>query len=891
MRAVIGLLLASALPALGQNLYGLQGTAGYGTANIPGGSPWNGLSNFRVEFRLHNWSGTGRLFQWDGLVVSLNSGSIGATDFYDSGSPTVTASFPSGVTDVVVRLQRTPTQWRIEMWPSNGSQYVPGGVSSFNGSTISLASTSLALMHNGGGGSSGAPAVLDWFRVFSTAVAADSAPPSNGATGDLLNYELESNGSDTSGRGITLSIGGTPSWPQTPVVPQIGESRTVRAGAPFTVDCGSTNAASYFWQQVSGPQTVTFSSRTAAAPVVSGADVFGEYRLQCTAVNALGQTGSTTVAVGAVASTAAGVVVPGNAAIGFTTGELLRGGASPWPFYDRNRPRRALTVGALLTATMAATINTPLEGTVTLANGSASVTGSGTLFLTRYAAGAKILLYYDQGGGRLGRAIYSIASVASNTSLTLSSSWNKPSQTSIQHQRWGTGDGSDADGSWAEGYNYYDNVLAMYISYYKTGLSQIAAYADQMAQYWWLHTNLGLDYGFAPRQASLEGLTIAAQRGVIDANEVYTFIDNFSWSWTGGTPPGYRNYVGTRNTSTGYQNFYFGARESGYSLRHAVVLAQQHPNTTVQSTWLTRLAANVQNHYRDYQCKAANPSNSSRCRYPEGGFRWADDAWSPDLAEQPWHTGIIMQGMIRYHRLTSNTVARSVITDWVNHMMVDTQPNGSSSHSLYLGDIASSFSGINCRGHYYWHQRGSEATFLSTGGDAGAGCGGAPESVYGVRDTNNEIISSMGYAYRLTGNTAVKTRGDDIFGGTWGADDGYFGQWAWSGAPNQGKTHGQGLCCNDSYLVDRLGATAASRTPQPLPLRIGFRLQSVPGAISVRLTVVRPDGQPVTADCTSSPCSVSGDRQQGEHRFKLEYRSSGGAVLQASELKPVRVAP
>ena len=33
---------------------------------------------------------------------------------------------------------------------------------------------------------------------------------------------------------------------------------------------------------------------------------------------------------------------------------------------------------------------------------------------------------------------------------------------------------------------------------------------------------------------------LAAQRGVLNATDVYTYIDNFSCSWASGTPPGYR---------------------------------------------------------------------------------------------------------------------------------------------------------------------------------------------------------------------------------------------------------------------------------------------------------------------------------------------------------------
>jgi hypothetical protein len=686
-------------------------------------------------------------------------------------------------------------------------------------------------------------------------------------------------------------MGGTVNWVPTPVVPMLGEPRTVRAGHPFTLNCGGANAANYFWQQLSGPQPLTFSPRTAAVTQVTGANTFGEYVVQCAATNTLGQTGAGTIAVGAVAATGAGVVIPPTAEVAFLTGEMLRSGASPWPFYDRNRPRRGLRVGAMLVQQMGATINTPLAGTISVANGSTAVTGTGTQFLTQYAANAQIVLYYDQGVGKIGRQVRRVSSVSSDTALTLTAAWDKSSQTSIQHQRWGTGDGADADSQWAEGYNYYDNILTLYVSYYKTGLSQLAAYADQAAQYWWLYTDLGQRYTFAPRHIAFEGLMLAARRGTLNLSEVFTYADNYNWSWTGGVPPGYRNYINDRNTSLLYQNFYYGARESGYSWRWGVALGHQHPSPATRSAWQSRLGVNIQNHYRDFQCKASNPALAGRCRYPEGAFRWADDAWAPHLAEQPWHTGIAMQGIIRYHRWTGNTVAQSIVTDWVNHLMVNTQPSGAANYSLYQSSFASSFPGVNCRRHYYWEHRGTEASLLTTGGDAGAGCAGTADSIYGGRDTNNEIVSSYGYAYRLTGNAAIKTRGDDVFGATWGADDGFFGQWVWSAAPNQGKTHGQGLCCNDSYLVDRLGAAAADRTEQPLPVSISFRLQSVPGADRARVSVTRPDGVIVSAECAVSPCVLNGDRQQGEHRVRLEYLSAGGAVLAETEMKPMLVAP
>lgn len=161
--------------------------------------------------------------------------------------------------------------------------------------------------------------------------------------------------------------------------------------------------------------------------------------------------------------------------------------------------------------------------------------------------------------------------------------------------------------------------------------------------------------------------------------------------------------------------------------------------------------------------------------------------------------------------------------------------------------------------------------------------------MYGERDINNEIISSYGYAYRLTASEAVKARGDNMFGATWGADDGFHGQWKWGGAINKYKVHGQGLCCNDSYLVDRLPAASASTTPDQRPVVVSFRLPSVPGASSVRVSVLRPDTNTSAAVCANSPCTVNVDRIQGRHRIRLEYLSSAVAVLSATEWMPFEV--
>jgi hypothetical protein len=380
---------------------------------------------------------------------------------------------------------------------------------------------------------------------------------------------------------------------------------------------------------------------------------------------------------------------------------------------------------------------------------------------------------------------------------------------------------------------------------------------------------------------------IAAERGVLDADEVYDFADGHLWG-TSGT--GYQNYIGTKTIAThGQQNFWFGAREAGYAFRYAAELADLHPNSAVRSTWNSRLSAHIVDPLRGWQCFSTNPVVANRCRYPNGAYRWDDAAWAPDLAEQPWHTGILMNGVIRRHRLTGDSTAESIIEDWATHMLTSEQPGGAgSSTSLYHdGALNSDIPGVTCRSHYYWHLEGDEISIHS--GEYVASACGFFTGVYQGRDVNNEIIAAYGYAHRL-GVAGAKARGDDVFAATWGADDLYHGQWAWSGATNQYKTHNQGLCCNDSYLVDRLDEEDADVSALPISLSVSFNVAAVAGAAEARLTITSPDGAQSAIVCAQSPCAVMANRRQGQHRILLEYLSAIGGVIATTELTPVLVA-
>ncbi len=578
--------------------------------------------------------------------------------------------------------------------------------------------------------------------------------------------------------------------------------------------------------------------------------------------------------IGAVSSNSSGVVVHPNPRIALITGPTLRNDASPWQFYRIMRPIMMREVGLGVVADAIQDFDTPAPGTVSVSNGSTTLTGVGTDFLSRYSANAVISVYYDQGGGKISRWRATVASVGSNTSLTLAVAWPKPTQSGVQHQRWGTGDGSDASTRWNERNNYYDNALAAYATWAKTGLDEFATIGDQIARVWWLYLDRGLEVSTSPRSQCFDGIMIAAERGVLDATEVYNAAD--AWHAASGVQS-YQNYVGERRTTDGGQNLFYGARESGYAWRTAFYLSQLHPNSATRTTWSNRLADTIQTYWRDHQCKPSNPANPARCRTADGEWRWQDDfrggPWIGAYGTEPWHVGIAMQGLTRYHRATNNSVANTVITAWVNHLMTSTQPGGIGSGKLYLDDVPSDFAGVNCRKHYYTHLGGTETAYTS-GLHQGAGCSGGADAVYGGRDINTEIVSAYGYAFRLTGDNNIRARGDDIFGATYGATDGFHAQWAWRQSSNRPKFNGQNLCCNDSYLVDRLGAAQAATTATNITAYVGVNLASVPGAIEVRVTVRKPDQSTTQTTCTASPCAVNWDSQQGRASYKAQYRSA-----------------
>lgn len=325
---------------------------------------------------------------------------------------------------------------------------------------------------------------------------------------------------------IHLVLFALPVWATAPTA-DFGAERTVRAAHSFTLD-GSTSTGtaplSYFWQQLAGPVTCTFSSYTSVSTTVSGCNQFGQYTFQLTVTNADGVS-TTSVNIGAVSTDSNDVIIfptvaSGTGDLSTIMGQITRWGSSPWTEFAVKEGDYADAFGTGMPSTYPG--STPEAGTITVTNSSTSVTGSGTSFTSVFACNGTdwIMIYYPLSAGGTGRREYIVSSCADNTHLTLSTNFvQDPGATnpasSVQFAYM-----SNTDyGAWRNGsnnWNYYDCVLGMYVHYYRTGLTRFRDYARTLAANYWIWP---LDEGRAwnngtwtpaPRLAGLQGIMLYA---------------------------------------------------------------------------------------------------------------------------------------------------------------------------------------------------------------------------------------------------------------------------------------------------------------------------------------------------------------------------------------------
>lgn len=811
-----------------------NGTTQYAYVTLPNSSPFTSMGQFQVLMRMRASNGSGGwLFRIVGFLelVDLGAGFFNLKDVRDNVNKTHITGLASNE-DYIWRIQYRPndSQWSIETWKSDGTNYVANTLGITTTSNMNLGNVVLSMGGNQFGGAL-AGVKYDWARwVNRIEDVTDRCPSASApAASYFAQYEFEDNGNDTSAVAGNLTLGGTPTYESSPQ--QTGGVGDGSLPAPSYLSAIADNVGGTInltwndnssdedgfelwrkthtgsWELIGTPSADSIAYNDAA---VTRANLYS-YKLR--AKQDEGPVYSdyspiTTVLLGHVPVThdANNKITIADSSVDFIIGPQLYNAApnNPFQWFDYNE----LTHGLALGADFPAIQPRVLTGTLAATNGSTAVVGTNTKFLTEvYPQGSSPnyngRLRITQGGTP--RDVQ-VTSVTDDTHLTLTANWS-----------FTTVSGAVADTYYFEPVNqvwnydwysrsiYYDLALCMYIAYYRTGNTTFRTYARKIADAYWTGPNIeygtlfsGPNFLSAPRLMAFAGLMLRALDG---KPEYWDYLQRF-------TRYQLDNWVMTHiNDST----LYYDIREDGYAQLYGVLMAKVLPNsytlygngTNAASTGTETGGVALRAQYlTDVENSAINFFGRLMVNDGEGVYwKWTTPADGPggdDVinSENTFMVGLYLESVTRLHSLTSNeglkSHLRSQITRWLKHVW---------DHG-YDRSTVTDLTAYKWRGlHYYIH---GGWTSNPTGYDpprtqGAAGVGGT-DAISSVRQRNSEMLHAFGYAYSITGDETFKTWGDDVAGSMIGDSQdtlrAYLGNVA-------GKEYCQGYRAGGQYLYWR----------------------------------------------------------------------------------------
>jgi hypothetical protein len=352
---------------------------------------------------------------------------------------------------------------------------------------------------------------------------------------------------------------------------------------------------SYHWDQTDGPTTVAWSDPDAPDPVVTGL-AFGQYSFRLTVTDGDGQQNSKELVIGAVPTDDKGVVIHDDPNIELVFGKLLRLGNTPWKWHDENHQDLSEAYGQLVTAAKGiwnADWTTPLSGTISTNVRNRTVIGTGTSFQTDFCGGpgnttpsTNYMVLVVGTGPNAYPAL--LSKCDSDTQLTLATGEENglPALTDVPYSR--TLNGVWWGGAWngvggANNANYYDNVMAHYALYYRTGLTRYRDYARVLADRW--YDSPFFLKGPYPRMWSLTGILWRAYEGGMHPwwdEKLHRALDTLSKS--------------VRKTGT-----IEDLREETYPLTYLALASHFSPDTTRQADYRQALLDAAYNRWKPQQ--------------------------------------------------------------------------------------------------------------------------------------------------------------------------------------------------------------------------------------------------------------------------------------------------
>ena len=599
--------------------------------------------DFRIEFQLHSWtSAASQSTLWEltgvGFQALLEPSSglriIDQRDGIPGGTP---CDFNlTGRTNVLVRVQRlhVALQVQCELWNVDGTGYA--------NTNLQISSLNAWPYFGSSLGGPDTTADLGFLRVFTTTVPLASRPPTTADGGNWteLKFDAASDSgntlTDSSGQGHSITLSG-PVHTSTPNQLTVALIRTVdapfwtawlpfRAGHEGQLDGSSSysladtsSTVSYFWNCVSGPTTPTFSSNTAARPVVTGL-IFGTYRFVLVATASNGATSTSTLDVGAVATDSNNVVVYPDSRLYAILGPTIALGKNPWEYVDDRQfvlfnywsSKFKINGGTWDYEPDLTTLGgVPRLGTAYVAQGSDTVNGIGTNFADVYCGGntangtpvtvpAYIVIHVPQAG--TAPLVYSryLDHCNGQNQIVMAPGWTWEVQPTLASPgyAWGTYGLCSDCGNWVSAnsttsnLNYYDGQgLGSYVFYYRSGFNKAHDLAQWVADRWYR----GPGFNGAPRDIDL---TSAMIRASIDtapppAYPAWPYIRSRLASIFGCSP-----------TSTNEQ--IADAREDGSCLVYRASQALLDPDTANQAIAQTFLVNSYNGKWKPQQQSGGN---------------------------------------------------------------------------------------------------------------------------------------------------------------------------------------------------------------------------------------------------------------------------------------------
>lgn len=766
---------------------------------------------------------------------------------------------------------------------------------------------------------------LAFLKWYSTLAPDQSIPPrSYDSTANLGDWRFEQT---AAGLVQNINLSTSAAYVSTPIYLPVARARTqgapswsdwlsVRAGFPAKLDATASFTLTdspplaYNWRQVSGPSTLTFDSYQSLEPQITGL-VFGTYVVELIVIDDLKQAHATQLTFGAVATDEHGVVVQSDPRVESILGPQIAFGQNPWSWADSRHQYLAEFFGGLLETEFAPFWRNFGPGTISATYNSPVISGSGTNFNSFMNCGPNgdgIVIRYQQDG--IVRYVAYEARSCTATSITLNGPWlAQPGiQTLLSYAKW-TQEDIRRWTNQSTNVNYYDNVLAHYSLYYRSGNTRYRDFARTLADRWlespfvnrfeeipWATRLNG-----APRLRSFTGLVLRA-------------LDGKPESW-----PALRNVL-SFDLSVPDSSPIADVREDAYSLQHLSLGAMFDPSSANRATYLAKVnslvalrwtpqrrpggywavpvtspagAATLVNGNREVTGTNFTPSTcvnwvlfgtdpiAYRCDYTSSAsialrqpYLGASGAKSYQAANlvgtgiQPFVLGIAGTAFRYAYLAAGNDILKDYsvgVAEWLRDFGYRAVTKG-----LYYGRVF-----VNCE----------------PSPDSVSECADGGDGPSASRFLAGEAFGALASAEMFRPDSSQRSLGDTLYTVNFGRNgfsspienpEGYFIEdFADSGfvvsskkAKDYGFFFGFGFAA--SWPAARLGGVQPF---QSVTSALSINLPGEPAAARARITLISPSGSQSTQFCATETCELSLDARQGSHLVRIEYLDASDAVI------------